>query len=150
MSIRNGIGIKINWIKSNGDLMYAENLIEYLRDVITLFGFPKLLVSDNGPPFNSSEVLTFMKRNKIKHIFSPPYHPQSNGLVERSVGIVKQNLSKIANDFMKKNEPTNLKLMINRFLFKYRNTPTISKGKSPCELIFRHDVTTELSLLRKG
>ena len=31
LSIRNGIGIKINWIKSNGDLMYEKLGTSYFQ-----------------------------------------------------------------------------------------------------------------------
>ena len=58
-------------------------------------GFPTTLVSDNGPQFTSNEFSSKMSKWKIKHILTPPYHPASNGLAERGVGIVKDKLKKI-------------------------------------------------------
>ena len=57
-------------------------------------GSPTTLVSDNGPQFTSKFFETKMKLWNIKHIFSPPYHPQSNGLAERGVQLVKDRLKK--------------------------------------------------------
>ena len=58
-------------------------------------GFPTTLVSDNGPQFTSSEFASKMSKWKIKHILTLPYHPASNGLAERGVGIFKDKLKKM-------------------------------------------------------
>ena len=42
-------------------------------------GLPTTLVSDNGPQFQSNDFKDKMSRWNIKHVFSPPYHPASNG-----------------------------------------------------------------------
>ena len=59
------------------------------------YGSPTTLVSDNGPQFTSHYFADRMKKWNIKHIFSPPYHPQSNGLAERGVQLVKDRLKKM-------------------------------------------------------
>ena len=59
------------------------------------YGSPTTLVSDNGPQFTSHYFADMMKKWNIKHIFSPPYHPQSNGLAERGVQLVKDRLKKM-------------------------------------------------------
>ena len=59
------------------------------------YGSPTTLVSDNGPQFTSNYFADCMKKWNIKHIFSPPYHPQSNGLAERGVQLVKNRLKKM-------------------------------------------------------
>ncbi|MCP3679340.1 MAG: transposase family protein, partial [Gammaproteobacteria bacterium] len=58
-------------------------------------GSPTTLVSDNGPQFTSNFFADKMKLWNIKHIFSPPYHPCSNGLAERGVQLVKDRLKKM-------------------------------------------------------
>ena len=54
-------------------------------DNFSTHGLPCQVVSDNGPQFRLAEFADFMRRNGIKHIFCFPYHPFSNGLVERFV-----------------------------------------------------------------
>ena len=58
-------------------------------------GLPTTLVSDNGPQFQSNDFKDKMSRWNIKHVFSPPYHPASNGAAERAVQLVKDRLYKM-------------------------------------------------------
>ena len=43
----------------------APALIPRLDKIFALFGIPKEVVSDNGPPFNSYEIKKFMRANGI-------------------------------------------------------------------------------------
>ena len=58
-------------------------------------GPPSTLVSYGGPQFKANEFEDKMKLWGIKHIFSPPYHPASNGQAERAVQIYKDRLKKM-------------------------------------------------------
>ena len=58
----------------------AEVTIKALREVMSRWGLPLMLVSDNGPCFTSYEFAEFCKHNHIKHITVSPHHPASNGL----------------------------------------------------------------------
>ena len=44
-----------------------------------------IIVSDNDPPFTSTEFKIFIKANGIVHHRVPPYHPSSNALAENMV-----------------------------------------------------------------
>jgi transposase InsO family protein len=55
-------------------------------------GIPKQIVSDNGPQFTSGEFENFTKQNGIKHYKSAPFHPATNGLVERFVQTFKNSM----------------------------------------------------------
>ena len=68
----------------------AAKTIEVLRQLFSSYGLPEQVVSDNGPQFTADEFTEFMKVNGIKHIRSTPYHPSTNGLVERFVQTFKR------------------------------------------------------------
>lgn len=72
----------------------AGNVISVLKSTFARHGIPKLLISDNGPPFNSKEFKKFMYDWGVEHRTSSPYYPQSNGLAERSIQTVKKMLTK--------------------------------------------------------
>lgn len=41
------------------------------------------LLSDNGPAYHSKELAEFLKNRRIKHIHGSPYHPMTQGKIER-------------------------------------------------------------------
>ena len=49
-------------------------------------------LSDNGPPYDSSEMKQFSSTYGFKQVTSSPYYPQGNGLAEHTVKIVKNHL----------------------------------------------------------
>ena len=124
--------------------MFATNTmstIKVLRDIFARFGLPKSVVSDNGPQFTSFEFKQFCEKNNVKHIRSTPYHPRTNGLVERAIRTFKEK--------MRAAKPENdLKLQLNKFLFSYRNGIRNSTGRSPAELMFGRRLRTRLDLLK--
>ncbi|XP_064468546.1 uncharacterized protein K02A2.6-like [Ornithodoros turicata] len=68
--------------------------VENLRDCFSRYGIPETIVSDNGPQFRSEEFKSFLRNNGVRHITSAPYHPSTNGLVERFIQSLKQSLKK--------------------------------------------------------
>ena len=113
--------------------------IELLQRSFASFGLPETIVSDNATAFTSSEFSDFLKKNRIRHILTPPYHPASNGLVERSVQTLEEGLKRL------KEGSLNTRLM--RFLFKYRIMAQSSIGVSPAELLFGRKLRSQLTLL---
>lgn len=62
------------------------NLIDDVNDKISS------IRSDNGSEFNNEDFNEVLDENNIKHIFSLPYKPQSNGNIERFNGTLKRQI----------------------------------------------------------
>ena len=110
----------------------ADLVIDKLRSVIATFGLFDQVVTDNGPPFDSFDFLQFCTKNNIIVTKSPPYHPQSNGSVERAGQTAKQGLKKLC--LSTTDVPMRDRLY--NFLFQYRNTPCTVTGESPAAIMF--------------
>ena len=73
----------------------AAKTITALRKLFASYGLPEQVVSDNG---HLREFHLFVKNYGIKHIRCAPYHPSSNGAVERFNHTFKQALKASAED----------------------------------------------------
>ena len=60
-----------------------------LKKIYFARGFPKRLQSDNGEEFKK-HVKEFCTTNKVKMVRCRPYHPQTQGKVERSHRVLRQ------------------------------------------------------------
>ena len=76
----------------------ATQTIATLRQLFSAYGLPEQVVSDNGPQFVAKYFAEFMKNNSIKHTRCTPYHPSSNGAVERFIQTHKQAMKASEND----------------------------------------------------
>ena len=67
----------------------SSMVIIHTKSNFARHGIPKSVRSDNGPQFSAMEYSKFAEEWSFAHITSNPYHPQSNGLAEKSVQIIK-------------------------------------------------------------
>ena len=70
--------------------MASACIIEVVQDAVEFTGLPTVpvepgpaLLTDNGPGFLSRALEEFLKVRAMKHIVASPYHPQTNGKLER-------------------------------------------------------------------
>ena len=120
----------------------AKTTIKALDEIFGRFGIANHLVTDNGPQWTSSDFENYMKNCKIKHTFSSPYHPATNGAAENFVKTFKDKIEKMIKD------GNSLNFAINRFLGDFRNTEHSTTGKSPAQLQFNRQLRTRHNVLK--
>ena len=69
--------------------MSAQHIAEHFKSIFSEYGWPDTLVSDNGLCYTAETFTNLMKEHTVNHITSSLHYPQSNGLVEKFVQIVK-------------------------------------------------------------
>lgn len=60
----------------------ATFVVTHLIHFVSLFGIPKVMLSNTGKEFDNELMTLLMEVFNIDHIFITPYHPQSNGSLE--------------------------------------------------------------------
>jgi len=118
----------------------AQQTIDKLRMMFATHNLTITVVSDNGPPFMSTEFKQFMEANGVNHRRVPPYHPSSNGAAENSVKSVKRALQKSSSG-------DSIGTKISRFLASYINMPHSITGRTPAEVLLGRSQRTRLSLM---
>jgi len=123
----------------------AENVIEFIYErIICRHGCPRIILSDRGSHFKNKLVEGLCKKFEIKHKLSSPYHPQTNGLVERFNRTLCESLAKVSeneNDWDKH---------IESVLFAYRTTKHSTTKKTPFFMVYGREAILPLEDVEEG
>ena len=117
----------------NSRALYSKEATEVARDIYSIYcrqGAPVQTISDNGREFTNKISKALHEAYDCKLIFSTPYHPQTNGLVESSHKSVKGSLVKSLNE---KND--NWSLFLEEITFSINIRPRITTSFSAFELM---------------
>ena len=106
---------------------------------------PEEILTDQGTNFTSQLLAEVYKLLQIKPIRTTPYHPQTDGLVERFNGTLKAMLKKTAAE-----EGKDWDRLLPYLLFAYREVPQASTGFSPFELVYGRNVRGPLDILKES
>ena len=98
-------------------------------------GVPEEILTDQGSNFMSKLLAELYSLLHIHSIRTSPYHPQTDGLVERFNKTLKSMLRKAVDT-----EGKNWDKLIPYLLFAYREVPQASTGFSPFELVYGRNV----------
>ena len=120
----------------------AEHIAEQLIGVFARVGVPQEILTDQGSNFTSQLLAELYRLLHVQSIRTGPYHPQTDGLVERFNQTLKSMLRKSVDK-----EGKNWDKMIPYLLFAYREVPQSSTGFSPFELLYGREVRGPLDIL---
>lgn len=123
----------------------AERIAEELVGIFARVGLPGEILTDQGSNFMSQLLKELYKLLHIKPIRTSPYHPQTDGLVERFNQTLKAMLRKSAVE-----EGKDWDKLLPYLLFAYREVPQASTGFSPFELLYGKPVRGPLDILRES
>jgi len=109
----------------------AEKVAEFIYEqIICQHGCPQIILSDRGTHFNNQMIDKLLSKFDVNHLLSTPYHPQTNGLVERFNRTLCESLAKISE------KSNDWDLFIAPTLFAYRTTKHSTTGIEPFFLVY--------------
>jgi transposase InsO family protein len=77
--------------------MDANTVADFLyHDILLNYGCPYEIITDRGSSFLAEAVKYYEKIQKIRHKCTTPYHPQTNGMVERMHATLGAMLTKLS------------------------------------------------------
>ncbi|XP_068241889.1 uncharacterized protein [Palaemon carinicauda] len=121
----------------------ADKIIEALNKFFSLVGLPKEVQTDQGTNFTSKKFKSFLACQNIKHCLSSPYHPQSQGVVERFHRTFKTMLRTYCCENEKEWD-----VYIPMLLFAVRDSVHSSLGYSPFQLVYVHQVRSPMEVIK--
>jgi hypothetical protein len=108
----------------------AEEVLDFIyEDIICRHGCPQKILTDRGSHFNNQIITKMMEKFKIVHNFSTPYHPKTNGLIERFNKTICEAIAKSG-------ETKNWDEKIAPTLLAYRTTKHSSTKIEPFKLMY--------------
>ena len=103
-------------------------------------GNPLTVQMDQGTIFTSSEFKQFLKNNKIRQQLSTPYHPQTQGQVERMKKTLNQRIRLSVNP----NESLDWDLFVKPSVFSFNITVNRITGTTPFKLMKGYNPCTPM------
>lgn len=113
-----------------------------VTDVITRFGVPNIIHSDHGSQFESQLFTEMCRLLQISKPRTSPYHPQSDGMVERFNKTLATMPSAYVND-----HHSNWDTLIPYVMMAYRSSIHETTGCTPNRLMLGREVSTPVDLM---
>ncbi len=119
--------------------MTSPSLIDVVQDAVDRTGMSDVpvedrtkLLSDNGSGYISRAFHEYMQLVGISHIFAAPYHPQTNGKLERYHQTLKRSVNQVVYDV-----PVDLQQAISEFVefYNHRRYHKALKDVTPSDML---------------
>ena len=116
----------------------AAHVIEAFEKIFKRLGYPRKMIADNGPPYNSKEISDYCRECGIALMYSLPFQPRINGEVEiLNKALVKRLIISL-------NKKGDWKKELDDFLFTHRTTPHSTTNVPPLELFLKRPTRDKL------
>lgn len=102
-----------------------------MKNIVLIYGSPRQIITDNATNFTSSVVKCALDSLAIQHKFITAYHPEANGLVERTNGSIKLLLKSLVTENEKE-----WSSWLPYVVFAYNSTVHSITGYTPYFLVF--------------
>lgn len=132
--------------------MSANSLIEVIQEAVDATGMTEVpvedrtrLLSDNGAGYVSRSFRDYLYLVGIRHILAAPYHPQTNGKLERYHQSIKREVNQVSYEL-----PGQLEMAIADFVdyYNYRRYHKALSNVTPADVLYGRRV--EILEHRKG
>jgi transposase InsO family protein len=110
----------------------------FWQNIVCRFGVPKAITVDNGTQFDAETFKDFCNQIGTKIRFASVRHPESNGLVERSNGIIMTRIMKLIFNQPRGKWPDELVKVV----CSHNTTISRSTGFTPFKLLFGDEAIT--------
>ena len=118
-------------------------MAEELGKLFSRVGIPREILTDQGTNFTSQLLAELYRLLNVHSIRTTPYHPQTDGLVERFNQTLKAMLRRTVTE-----EGKDWDRLLPYLLFAYREVPQASTGFSPFELLYGRAVRGPLDVIK--
>ena len=110
----------------------AQTVVRFLKeDIISKFGTPRCILTDNGTHFTSALTNELIKQIGATHLYSTPYHPETNGQVERFNSTMDAKIATLSNT-----RKTNWDDQLAFVTFNYNTSVHSSTKQVPFEMMY--------------
>lgn len=122
----------------------TRQIVNALIQFYSRVGIPREIITDQGTNFTSKQIKQVYSMLDIHPIKTTPYHPQTDGMVERFNQTLKAMLRKFVSE-----TGSDWDYWLPYLLFAYREVPQSSTGYSPFELLYGRQVRGPLDVLKE-
>ena len=127
------------------DQSFSVIISAIIGNLITVYGTPRSILTDQGRNFESSEFLEFCNLFRIHKLRTTSYHPQLNGVFERFNQTLKSGLWKTLGE----SQIYFWDIYLNFIVFSYNLSINSSTGFTPYYLTFASEARLPPDLILK-
>lgn len=124
------------WIECTATkVVETHHVTNFLLSVFQRFGFPRAIITDNGPQFTSIPWDAAIREWDTMHWTTPIYHPRSNPVERRN-----QELKKVLKLQLEGNQPEQWDTKLETVLFNLRCRQNAATGYTPARALFGYEL----------